>query len=91
MAGLFNLYNESVLDLCRETGKDISKFRAADSWGSLCQFLGVGAPGRESSRINEKRTFRIIEGVLVVQGLVRWVVLGGLGWVGWLYILGLMG
>jgi hypothetical protein len=87
MAGFFNLYN----DVCRERGKEIWKFRAADGWGSLCRSLGVAAPGCEPPMANEKRTYGIMEGVSVVKGLVRWVVLGGLGWVGWLYLLGLMG
>ncbi|KAJ5766330.1 uncharacterized protein N7511_003946 [Penicillium nucicola] len=89
-AGVYEMYNESVRDVVRGRGGEVLEFTAEHGWGPLCTFLGVGVPGGAFPKVNERKTFQVIKGILVVKGLVSWVVLGGLGWVAWWFVLGLM-
>ncbi|KAJ5306725.1 hypothetical protein N7508_005740 [Penicillium antarcticum] len=90
-ARFYDLYNESVRDDVKGKGREVLEFRAEDGWGPLCGFLGVGVPAGAFPRVNERKTFQIIKGILVAKGLVSWAVLGSLGWAGWWYISWLMG
>jgi hypothetical protein len=82
-------YNEGVREIVKEKGGVVLEFRAEDGWGPLCGFLGREAPDEPFPRVNEKRTFAVIKAVLVAKGLISWVVLGGLVWIGYSYMLGL--
>lgn len=89
-APMYEKYNESVRMVAKERGREILEFRAEDGWRPLCEFLNKDIPESTFPKVNEKKTFRIIKAVLIAKGLLAWAAVGGIAWVGWMYIPGFL-
>lgn len=79
-------YNEDVRKIVAAKRGRLLEFRAEDGWAPLCEFLGTEVPDQPFPRVNEKKTFAMIKGIVIAKGLVSWVALGGVMWCGWTYI-----
>lgn len=84
-AEIYDRYNDFVRGVVRERGREVLEFKAEDGWGPLCAFLGRDVPAVAFPRVNERKTFAFIKWVLVVKGVVSWMALGGLVWLGLRY------
>ncbi|KAJ5971227.1 uncharacterized protein N7479_001145 [Penicillium vulpinum] len=87
---VYDRYNELVRGVVTERGGKILEFKAEDGWEPLCEFLGRDIPVKKFPRVNERETFAFIKRVLIVKGVVSWIALGGLVWLGWMYGLALV-
>ncbi|KAJ5167996.1 uncharacterized protein N7482_003590 [Penicillium canariense] len=84
---LYERYNESVRKLAQDRGREVLEFKAEDGWRPLCEYLDKDIPNAEFPRVNEKRTFAIIKGIVVTKGLLTWAAVGGIAWFGGRYAL----
>ncbi|KAJ5140313.1 hypothetical protein N7448_003721 [Penicillium atrosanguineum] len=84
-ASMYEQYNDSVRMAVQERGRSHLEFKAEDGWGPLCAFLEKDVPGTEFPKMNEKKTFAIIKGIMVTKGVLSWVAVGGAAWFGWRY------
>lgn len=69
----------------QERGRSHLEFKAEDGWGPLCEFLGKDIPGTDFPKLNEKKTFAIIKGIMITKGILSWAAVGGAAWLGWRY------
>ncbi|CAM1503533.1 Fc.00g011240.m01.CDS01 [Cosmosporella sp. VM-42] len=83
--GMYEKYYDSIREAARVRGKEVLDFKAEEGWEPLCKHLGKEVPATAFPRVNEKKTFNVIKGILIARGLLGWAVLGGVAWAGWTY------
>lgn len=84
-ASLYEQYNDSVRAAVQERGRSHLEFKAEDGWHPLCEFLEKEVPGTEFPKMNERKTFAIIKGLMITKGVLSWAAVGGAVWLGWRY------
>lgn len=72
---MYDTYYEHVRAEARKRGKEVLEFKAEDGWEPLCKFLGKEVPSGPFPRMNEKKTFSIIKGIIIARGLLTWTTL----------------
>ncbi|KAF7557451.1 hypothetical protein G7Z17_g654 [Cylindrodendrum hubeiense] len=70
---MYNMYYENVREEARKRGKEVLEFKAEDGWEPLCKFLGKEIPSGPFPRMNEKKAFSIVKGIIITRGLLTWV------------------
>ncbi|RMJ18529.1 hypothetical protein BHE90_000451 [Fusarium euwallaceae] len=82
-ARCYNGYYDMVRAEAKKRGKEVLEFKAEDGYEPLCKFLGKDVPEEPFPRLNEKKTFQIVQGILIVRGLLAWSALGVGCWGTW--------
>ncbi|PSS05263.1 hypothetical protein BD289DRAFT_3806 [Coniella lustricola] len=83
---LYHAYNDWVRREASKRGRDILEWKAADGYGPICKFLGKDVPkdaqGNELEfpRVNDQKTMRFLQTILLTRGLLSWAALGAAGW-----------
>lgn len=79
----YNKYYDHVRAEAKKRGKEVLEFKAEDGYEPLCKFLGKDIPEEPFPRLNEKKTFQIVQRILIARGLFAWSALGVGCWGAW--------
>jgi hypothetical protein len=88
--GVYEVHNRFVREEARKRGRMVLEWKAEDGWAPLCRFLGKETPKEEFPRLNDRKMMMMVKRVLVVKGLMAWLAVGVLAYVGWTYLPGLV-
>lgn len=65
------------------SGERLVLYGVLDGWGPLCQALGIDVPDEPFPKANDGEAIEELFRRMVVQGLLRWVWVGGFVDGGW--------